>query len=187
MLGEIKEYGKFYCIKGYRNVKLGDVRAFMEKIRERTGRSFVQLFNAEVIATWEHLFFAALNVMKAFREGRNISKREDIELLLYASAQRQIDKAIKIVGLKPETDEVALLILSDQERWRDETLSNLEEMMEGVESSEVLSLNTDKIRIIKREFRITDGEIEAAMRGESLEEALKGLVIERMALLPLQK
>jgi len=46
----------------------------------------VQLFDASLVTTWEHLYFAALDSLTAFRNRENISRSLAMETMLYASA-----------------------------------------------------------------------------------------------------
>ena len=66
-----------------------------------------------LIATQEHLYFAVLNALQAFQNKTNISKSLAMETMLYASAQRQIQKAIQRCGIKPETTSMAVIIIGE--------------------------------------------------------------------------
>ncbi|RLI23861.1 hypothetical protein DRO58_08170 [Candidatus Bathyarchaeota archaeon] len=186
MRGFIKEYGKHYLITGLRVLKTVDLKCLMKILKEKQG-CVVQVFNADLIAGWEHLFFAALNSLKAFESKRNISKNLSIEMLLYASMQRQISNALKSIGVKPDLSRIAVIILSDSEKKLQECLKEAEKFFGGVADDEVLSVDRRKLDLIKTAFRITDEELKAVGQTRTLEEAIKYTVIERMALLYLQK
>ncbi|MCS7125264.1 MAG: KEOPS complex subunit Cgi121, partial [Candidatus Bathyarchaeota archaeon] len=114
MLKFIQEFGKYVAIAGFRDVRIGDVEAFLEKVKKAVvGDCEIQFFDAELVASWQHLYFAALNAIKAFKNGENISKNLAVETLLYASAQRQIRKAVDSLGIKRNTCEIAVLVVGE--------------------------------------------------------------------------
>ena len=101
MLKPIEEAGKYVEITGFRNVDVKDAEEFVEAARGDAPKSgWVQFFDADLVATWQHLYFAVLNALLAFRSGRNVSKSVAMEAMLYASAQRQISKALRLMGVK---------------------------------------------------------------------------------------
>ena len=186
MEGVIEEYGKHYLITGLRDSKKVDLESLTGILREKRG-SVVQVFNADLIAGWEHLFFAALNALKAFESKRNISKSLAMEILLYASMQRQISNALKLIGVKPDLSRVAVIVLSDSKSEIQERLEEVEAFFGGVVDDEVLSVDQRKLNLIKTTFGITDEELKAVGQARTPEEAIKYIVIEYMALLYLQK
>jgi len=94
LLKYIEETGKYVEIMGFRNLIIGDAEEFLKAVRKKKQqRVWVQFFNAELVATWQHLHFAVLNALLAFKNKRNISKSVMMEAMLYASAQRQIRRA----------------------------------------------------------------------------------------------
>ncbi|MEM4473885.1 MAG: KEOPS complex subunit Cgi121, partial [Candidatus Bathyarchaeia archaeon] len=108
----INEFGKYVAFAGFREVRISDVDFFIKEVRSKLdSRVVYQFFNANFVATWKHLFFAVLNALKAFESGSNISRSLAIEILLYASAQRQIQKAMDLIGITPKTTEIAVLVM----------------------------------------------------------------------------
>jgi tRNA threonylcarbamoyladenosine modification (KEOPS) complex Cgi121 subunit len=56
-----------------------------------------QLFDADLVATWQHPYFAALNALAAFKRGANLSNASQPNRPL-CSAQRQIKKAHSFIA-----------------------------------------------------------------------------------------
>src|SRR5665648_715528 len=111
MLYLIEEYGQYVELTGYRNVAFELAEAFLKANRKQTLRHVdVQFFDAQLVATADHLYFAALNALQALKNKTNISKSAAMETMLYASAQRQIKKSIDRIGIKPETASIAVTI-----------------------------------------------------------------------------
>ncbi len=183
MMRQEKILGKLVTITGFRDVRIRDVNGLIGMIREGFRDVHIQIFDARFIAGWEHLYFSAYNALKAFEYGSNISKNVAVEALLFASGQHQISRAVEEVGVKPDSREVAVLIISPDEDGAEKALNMISNFLGGEECDEVLSLNDDKIRLIKKVFNISDLEVEASLRGEDYGRALTNLVIEHVALL----
>lgn len=149
---------------------------------EKPAQMDFQLFDARLVATWEHLYFAALNALVVFRSKRSISKSVAIETLLFASAQDQIQKATRLLGVKPGSSDIAVLILGEQSEPIQSLLSTISENVGGKRDDRVLELSEEKFGSIRRFFGLSENQLRTAKRGGSLERALVDLVIEQMAL-----
>ncbi len=184
MIKYLEGFGKHIAIAGFRDVKIANVEAFIEKAKKSVGENIeVQFFDAGFVATWQHLYFAALNALKAFKNRENISKSLAIETLLYASAQRQIRKAMELLGVKQNSREIAVLIIGENVGEVDSALHAVSKNVDGKRDDEVLELSREKIGKIRNAFEISDVELEAVARGDAVDKALTDLVIERMVLL----
>jgi tRNA threonylcarbamoyladenosine modification (KEOPS) complex Cgi121 subunit len=186
MLKYIKEARKYVVLTGFRNVDIKDAEKFVKAAREATPqKASVQFFNAELVATWQHLYFAVLNALLAFRSKGNISKSVAMEAMLYASAQRQIRKAIQLIGVNRDSANVAVVVIGANADSVKSTLSAVSKRV-GVEPDEtVLELDREKVRSIRKAFGIRADELEAVDEKDA-EQALVDLVIERTALLSTQ-
>lgn len=176
-------YGKYVTITGFKGVKIVDVQTLLAHVRKEAKGGYVQLFDANLVASWEHLYFAALNALRALETGLNISKDPAIEVLLYASGQHQIRKAVETLGVKPSSSNVAVLIISETKTEADEALKTVSDLLRGKVCDEVLKITLEKAGAIKELFNISDLEVEAASRGRNLEKTLVDLVVEHVALL----
>jgi len=188
LIKRIEGFNKYIGVTGFRNIKIEDTKSFLNRIREKTEDVSVQFFNANLIAGPEHLYFAVLNALKAFESNLNISNSLAVETLLYASAQRQIKKAVELLGIKAESSEVALLVVAETEGKVRETLEELSKFIPGVRDDNVIELSDEKFGTIKEFFGISELELEAKLEKKGLEkEALINLVIEHMALLAIER
>jgi tRNA threonylcarbamoyladenosine modification (KEOPS) complex Cgi121 subunit len=179
-----EEPNEHITIVGFRNVQIADINAFLEHFRQEKMEASVQFFDAKHVAGPQHLYFAALNALNAFEKKINISNNLAVEALLYASAQRQIKKAVKMLGIKQDSSEVAALIITENRHRKSDYLRLVTKAVLGELDDSVLELTAKKIGNIKNLFRISELEFEAKLEKEGLEkEALTDLVIERMALL----
>jgi len=187
MLYYLNEYCKYAEITGYRNIKFTKAEAFLKANRKKTQQNVdMQFFDAGLIATQEHLYFGALNALQAFQNKTNISKSPAMETMLYASAQRQIKKAIQRCGIKPETTSMAVIMIGE-DPTQIKTMREAINSCVGVEPDEkVLEMSNLKEQKIIETFHITDQELKTVMKNDKREEAIVNLVVERVALLATQ-
>ncbi len=188
MTKRLEDFDKYIAIRGFRNVKIEDINRFLEDARKGIVGTDIQFFDAKLIASHWHLYFSALNALKAFQEKLNISSSLAVETLLCASGQRQIRKAVKMIGIKPSSKEVALLVIGETRTKVDMASDMVSELISGERNDEVLELTNEKFEGIKKLFGVSDLELEARLRKKGLErETLIKLVIEHVALLSTQK
>ncbi len=188
MLTYIEEFKRHLAIVGFKNRKTGDVEGFLETVRkEKPSDAEVQVFDANLVATWEHLYFAAFNALSAFQDKRNISNTLSMEAMLYASAQNQIRKATALLGIKFDSHEVAVLIVASETESLELALSTVLKHVEGRRDDRILELSTHKSALIQEVFQVSNTELQTIARQGDLNRALVDLVIERMALLATRK
>ncbi|MBS7250275.1 MAG: hypothetical protein KIH08_06750 [Candidatus Freyarchaeota archaeon] len=169
-----------------------DLPSLLNSVNElsKESRVVIQLFDSSLIATWEHLFFGALNAIKAFRYGKNISNNLSVECLLYVSGQRQISVAVENFGVKQSTRSMGIILIGDTQDLLTEARRKILQITKGTENDAVLSINEDKFRKIRSFFQITEIELDTIRRSDdwnSYIDALTRYCIERSSLLTLQR
>jgi KEOPS complex subunit Cgi121 len=183
----IDEFGKYAVITGFRNIVIRNKEEFLKQAcKERRSDVETQFFDAKFIATWQHLYFALLDALTAFRNGMSISKSLAMESMIYASGQRQIRKAVELVGIAVGTSEIALVIIGNDSEIAKSMLSKISENINRISDDTVLELSEEKQRTVQEKFAISDLELKAIVKDGNLKEALTNLVIERMAILATQ-
>jgi len=174
--------GRHMVVEGFTGININNLDTFFDLIKNEAKGCQVQLFDARLIAGFDHLYFSVLNALKAHDGGTGISRNLAVETLLYASGQHQITRAIELMGLKPSSSEVVVLIIADTRQEAVSTLERIGGALQGERSEDAIELTDEKIGLIKTAFEIGDLEIEATLR-ESEKEAVTSLLIERAALL----
>ncbi|MGD0495675.1 MAG: KEOPS complex subunit Cgi121 [Candidatus Bathyarchaeia archaeon] len=188
MLKHIEEFKTYAEISGFKNVKISQVKEFLDKVsKEKPAGVEVQFFDARRVATWQHLYFAALNALTAFKNKENISKSLAMETLLYAAAERQITRAVELVGIGATSSDVAVLIIGKKPRKMESALSMVSKNIGGQRDEKVLELSKDKVTTIQTVFDISEAELRTVMEKNDVEKAMTDLVVERMALLATQR
>lgn len=186
MLQHIEEFGKYVEITGYKNIAFDKAEAFLKANRKQTRQNIdIQFFDADLIATQEHLYFAVLNALQAFKNKTNLSKTPAMETILYASAQRQIQKAIERCGIKTQTKSMAMIIIGDDPKQIENALEEVTKSVGSDPDAAVLEMTKNKETKIKKAFEITDQELKTVENSRP-EKAIVNLVIERVALLATQ-
>jgi KEOPS complex subunit Cgi121 len=136
--------------------------------------STLQVLDADKVVSERHLVLAAERALAAFGEGRNVAMDLGVEILRYASAQRQIERAMSM-GISDSTERIAIVAVAEASGNGHEVLIEAEICrlieMDGAGSS----YSPEAVREI---FDISEEEIRAA--GES---RIPDLVLERIALM----
>jgi KEOPS complex subunit Cgi121 len=184
MLKQIEEEARYVEITGFRNISVEKPDELLKTMRGGKQTNIaVQFFNANLIATWEHLYFAVLDALMAIRTGRNISKNLAVEIMLYASAQRQIKKAIELVGVKTVCSNIAVVVVGESPAVVESVVASISKHFGKEPEENVLELSPAKVQGLRRAFTITENELAVVTKQGNAERALVDLVIERMALL----
>jgi KEOPS complex subunit Cgi121 len=180
----VERFQRYALISGFRNVKISDPERLLQLIvAEKHSGLQIQIFDADGIATWQHLYFALVNALIAFENSTNISKSLTMEVMLYASAQRQIRKATGMLGIKPTSTRIGIVIVGEKAQDLEPALSMISNQTGAERDEEVLELTDEKMAHIRRIFEITGEELGAVVKEHDVKKALVDLVIERMALL----
>jgi len=184
----LHEFGKKCEIVGFKDVEIADTEGLLDAIkRERLADAEIQFFDADLVATWEHICFAALNSLLAFENGKNISKSPAMETMLYASARSQIRKATEFLGIKPSSSNVAILVLTRKPENVQCALTKISACIGGQRDDSVLELSRTKIQKIRKAFEVSEEELETTTAWPNVEKALIDLVLERVALVAAQR
>ena len=179
------EGGKAVSILGFCGVKIGDVDDFLRKVKVGVHPAGVQILDAARVAGNSHLFFAFLNAQRSFEQGQAISDNLEMETLLYASGQRQINRAIEMLGVKPQTSSIATIIFASDEREVEDAENKLAKLVSGVWDDSVLEVKGNgKIEGLMKVFEVTELELKTmAGSGTTLDEALTWFIVEMGSLL----
>jgi tRNA threonylcarbamoyladenosine modification (KEOPS) complex Cgi121 subunit len=184
----LEKYNKCLTCAGFNNVTIKDVNKLFQTLKDGTDNACVQFLDASLVAGSEHLRFAALNALNAFEGQVNISSNLAIEILLYASAQRQIKEALSRIGVKTSTTKVAAVILAENLEQASMILKVVSRLLRGKRDDSVIDLTHEKLADLRHLFGISNAELEAKAERKGLDkQALIDLVIEHMALLVAQR
>lgn len=182
---ELPEYKQILSVSGFTNIIISSPKQLLHTLRKNLGNIPLQVLNAAYIAGKQHVLFATINALNAFKQGNNLSTHIEVEILLYLSAQRQISKAIELIGVKTHTRQIAVIFLTSnrEEAKRKEII--LQQSISGQRDDTIINLDENKRPQLMKAFNISPIQLQAtAMQGL---DALKALIIEKSAMLAVSK
>jgi tRNA threonylcarbamoyladenosine modification (KEOPS) complex Cgi121 subunit len=133
MLQYLKEYGKYVEITGYHGIEFDKAEIFLKTKRKETQQNIdIQFFEAELIATQEHLYFAVLNALQAFKNKTNLSK----SIAIVGDDPKQIETALAAVtkSMGTEPDESVLDLTKNKEAIIKKTFEITEEELKVLQN-----------------------------------------------------
>ncbi len=185
----IEEIDNYYLLSlAFSDARISDPEQTLKQLRSINNKAEVQLVKSDLIAGPEHLQFAARNALSSFKGPRRRSKSLAMELLLYISCQRQIAKAIKILGVDSEDSQIALVALSDSKDAIQDLDRQARSVVGGNENEDLIEIGSkQKMARLQRSYGVAGTEMEAArLEGETDSSVLKRLIVERSALLDIE-
>jgi tRNA threonylcarbamoyladenosine modification (KEOPS) complex Cgi121 subunit len=185
----IEEIDRHYLLSlAFGEANIPDPEHTLKRLRSISERAEVQLVKSDLIAGLEHLHFAARNAIYSFNGKRRRSKSLAMELLLYVSCQRQIAKAIKLLGVDSKDSRIALVALSDSKDALQELDRRARLIVDGEEDDNLIEIGSkQKMAQLQRSYGVTRKEMEATrFERETDSSLLQRLIIERSALLDIR-
>ncbi len=149
-MNEYTSLSQIFIIEG--SVHVDNVEDFLEKIN--FNECDVALLRGNYIADRGHAELAAKKAIESWRQGKNVARTLPIEIMLYASANRQINQALEM-GVKQNSENRVVAVLVGEEGC----VTKFKEVT-GFKEEKVLDLNKEKMESLKRFFDINKEEIE---------------------------
>jgi KEOPS complex subunit Cgi121 len=141
----------------------------------------IQLMDAGMVYGREHLRSAIIHAERAFTSGTNTANSMGMEIMLYASGERQISQAISKMGIKPETEEFALINYSSKNSTLDE-LSDITLKLINDLSFERDDSILKGSRAVLINFGISEDELQTVSKSH-----WENLILERIAMVDIIK
>ena len=161
-------------------VKITDNNIFIKQLSDiaRCYNITVQALNADLLSGVRHIQFAVEKAIRSFESGKNTANNLGMEIMLYASGSRQIEKALDL-GVKNGENRVAIVLVG--ENVPDEATFDIMTLLNSEDASIVDYSDRKKEDLLKL-FNITAAELEAVG-----EDKIPELVLERVALVDVMK
>jgi len=95
-----------------------DVDVFLRKLLDFATKEQIvlQAVNADAVYGKEHLLSAADHALRSWSQGTNATNSLALEILLYAAGERQIQKAIKKMGVKTGRQSIAFILVDTKKQ-----------------------------------------------------------------------
>ncbi len=181
MIVELKEYGLYLGILTVRGIYVEDPELLIRRLRRNFSGLEVQVLNVKNLAGFKHILVSVLTALEAINHKLNITKSLSMEVLVRASAQRQISEAINILGIKKGVCDAAFIVIGDKSEKVEEALNALIRSY-GDRVDEHL-LEEDRSSQIIEAYGISEEEFKAENEySKDRWEAIKNLIAEKVAL-----
>jgi len=170
------------------NCKPQDPKELFRVIAEKCPNVSIQLVALDMVPGLRYLELATVNAIKSYHSKQPIAKTLSMELLLYISAEKQIVRALKRVGVTTQTRGVVGIAIGSS-RDVSEAVNFLSVML-GQDSEDRLLDEWPRQRIenVRSGFDIGDKELKAIIRPNETEAmAVERLAAERSAMLAAKK
>jgi len=181
---ELPEIGLHAWISAF-NAQLRTPEDLFRSAAEKCPGVSIQLVDLDRVPGQRYLKLATVNAAKSFRSKQPITKTLAMELLLYISAEKQIVRALKRIGITAETRRIAALAVGPR---RDEVLAAAKFLATtlGRESEDRLldEWPRQRIKNVRSSFDIGERELEAIIQDNEAEpKTVERLAVERSAML----
>lgn len=147
----------------------------------------LQLADAARVAGFHHLLFAIIHALHAFNQGTQRASNLGTEILRFAAAQRQIARALKILGISNETRQLAGVILGGPQKVLHRAYTQFLTKTGAHDSPEVLDITShEKEKELQEAFKISSVELAAtafSRRIPDRRQAIKKIIYDHCALL----
>jgi KEOPS complex subunit Cgi121 len=162
-----------------------DTESFLSKLLmfSKDEQIVIQVINAQLVYGTDHLLSSAEHALRAFEQKTNATNSLSLEILLYAAGERQIQKAIKKMGVTKGKQHIAFVIVDEQKKKSDKktydaVIERLLQLFHFTRDDKVLEGDKDTLK----RFGITDQEI------HTIPESKYGdLILEKVAMVDIIK
>ena len=185
---ELYEYdgkSKVIGIAEIQNSKNLTQQELVQLAESMSGNSLnVQFLNALLIADEVHLLSAAQNAINAQNGEYMLSRSLDVEIIVFASTQRQIGRALEALGVHDGIDNVAVVVVGPDSTLVKDAVGEIIKQV-GTEVVPSFKATRNRLDQIKHHYQITDKEIDAIEESEATESRMSALarcVASRVAL-----
>ncbi|MEA3457160.1 MAG: KEOPS complex subunit Cgi121 [Candidatus Thermoplasmatota archaeon] len=161
-----------------------DVDSFLETVLSFAQKYdiTIQAFDADMIYGENHLISSVEHAARAIKRKTNTTNSIGMEILLYASGERQLKLAIPKVGIKEGGRNVAFVFVGNIEEAKSKMIDNLIDEMLGSLS---LRRNDDVLegdKDVLRRFGIDENEIKTVTKAK-----YGNLILEKVAMVDIIK
>ncbi len=144
----------------------------------------IQFLDSSLIVSIGHLLSAAQNAVNAWKGGYMLTRGLDAEVLVYASAQRQINRAIANLGVHDGLQNIALVVVGSDKRAVRDVITKLANKV-GEEIKTAFVPDRDRLERIMLHYDVNEKEIKVFTDSDEVEiwaEALSRCVVSRVSM-----
>jgi KEOPS complex subunit Cgi121 len=167
---------KIVGVKG----SIRDVDKFLKQISifAKDNNVVIQVFDANVIFGEKHLISAVEHAVRAIDRKTNTTNSLEMEILLYASGERQLKLAIPKIGVKKGEVNIALVFFNKTRRLLDILIEEFLEQLSLIRDDKVLDGNIETLK----KFGLNENEIKTVTKAK-----YGDLILEKVAMVDVIK
>jgi KEOPS complex subunit Cgi121 len=162
-----------------------NVEKFVQKLTDFSKQEnlIIQVFDATVVYGKDHLLSATIHAKRAFEQQTNATNSLALEILLYAAGERQIQKAIKKMGVKKGLHEFVFVLTdeSDTDNQKNVDEAVIQRLLQTFQQTRDETVIRGTKETLKR-YGITDKELSTVP-----EDKYGDLILEKIALVDVIK
>ena len=161
-----------------------DIDSFLQQVLSfsQENKIVIQAFNADVIYGKNHLASAVEHAVRAMKRKTNTTNSLAMEILLYASGERQLKLAIPKMGVKSGNGNVAFVFVDDRKetdgKISDQLVDEFLKKLSLVRNDKALEGNKDTLR----KFGVNEDEIKTVTKAK-----YGHLILEKIAMVDIIK
>ena len=185
MIKSLDEYYQILLIEGLFSKKNINYDELRQRLERESSDVMIQLLDSNLILGYDHILFAVLNALKGKKNNKMICENLPMEILVYASAQRQIDKSIEMLGVRKTSHQIVLIALSKNEKILHNLKDSISKIQDlSIDNSFFNRWDKNIAKKTKTTFKISKSEFESVKRKNYSDRKIyEELIIEKMALL----
>jgi len=141
----------------------------------------IQVIDADIVYGKNHLISASQHAVRAFGQKKNSTNSLAMEILLYASGERQIQRAIQKVGIKKGNVNIALVFVDEVQgngKVSDTIVGKILGVLNLTRDDKVLEGDIDTLR----KFGVTQQELMTVPKNKH-----RNLILEKVAMVDVIK
>jgi len=153
---------------------------FLEKISffSKKNNLKIQVFDADLIFGKKHIISSLNHALRVMKQNKNSTNSIEMEIMLYASGERQLKLAIPKMGIKNNTKKFAFLLISNNHIIEKNKIDDILDYLSIKRCDNVLNYNEKKIK----EFGINSSELKTISKRN-----YERLILEKVALVDIKK
>ncbi|MCK5301875.1 MAG: hypothetical protein KAJ96_01935 [Candidatus Thorarchaeota archaeon] len=147
----------------------------------------IQFLDSSLIVSIGHLLSAAQNAVNAWKGDYMLTRGLDAEILVYASAQRQISRAIENLGIRDGLQSIALVVVGGSKKDVRNVITKMITKV-GEEAKTAFVPDRERLERIMHHYGVNEKEVKALTDSDEIEiwaEALSRCVVSRVSLVAL--
>lgn len=134
----------------------------------RAEGEIIQLLNADAVSSRNHIIHGVNHAFLAFERGENLANDLSVEIVLRCSAQRQISKTFRVLGLQEGDMNLCAVLVNCEDHAAD--LESMFSRDDGV-------LNPD-VEKLKKIYKISDGQLDVMSVDDILIDRITKLIVD---------